>query len=62
MDRRGQRLAAVFLFGAIALNFPILRLVSARGALFGIPVIYLYLFLVWAVVIALMAAVIERSS
>ncbi len=62
MDRRGQRLAAVFLFGAIALNFPILTLVSTNRTLFGVPVLYVYLFSAWAVIIGLMAIVIERRS
>ena len=44
MDRRGQRLAAVAVLGALALNYPLLTLASSGNTLFGIPVFYLYLF------------------
>ena len=61
MDRRGQRLAAVFAFGALVLNYPIVSLVSFESTVFGIPVLYLYLFFIWAVLIGMMALIIERG-
>ncbi|MDF1597064.1 MAG: hypothetical protein P1T08_13370 [Acidimicrobiia bacterium] len=60
MDRRGQRLAAVSVFGALALNYPLMTLASSDGTLLGVPVLYLYLFVWWAVLIGVMAFVIER--
>jgi hypothetical protein len=57
---RGQRLLVLFLIGALLLNFPILSLFSSDGMLWGIPLLYLYLFVCWASLIALMALVIER--
>ncbi len=51
----GQRLAALMVVAALLLNYPLLSLFSVEGAIFGIPVLYAYLFSVWAVVIALMA-------
>jgi len=60
MDRRGQRLAAIFAFGALTLNYPLLTLVSTDRTFLGIPVLYTYLFVLWALIIGLMAWVIER--
>lgn len=47
------RLAAISLLGLVLLNFPLLSTVS-KGKLFaGIPVLFFYLFLVWAVLLVL---------
>ena len=57
---RGQRLIAVFLFGCLLLNYPLLSLFNIDYRLFGIPVLYVYMFAAWGVLIALTAAVVER--
>jgi len=56
-----QRLIAVFLFGLLLFNYPVLALFNRAADTFGIPVLYVYLFGAWAVLIALLARVIERS-
>jgi len=55
-----QRLVVVFVLGCVLLNYPILSVFDAQRAWLGVPVIYLYVFGVWAAVIALMAWIIER--
>lgn len=55
----GQRLFALFLIGHLVLNFPILSLFSTDGMVWGIPLLYVYLFFCWALLIAIMALVIE---
>jgi len=50
--RMHERLLAAFLFALLALNPPILSIFSARLFIFGIPLLYLYLFGVWAAMIA----------
>lgn len=55
----GQRLLALFLLACLLLNFPLLSLFSTDGMVWGIPLLYVYLFLAWALLIALMAFVIE---
>jgi hypothetical protein len=57
-----QRLAAVFLLGCALFNYPLLSLFNKPGAIFDIPLLYIYLFAVWAVLIALMAYVIEKRG
>lgn len=58
---KGQRFAAIFLLGCVAFNYPLLYLFNARDAVFGVPVLYAFIFSVWAVLIALLALVAERS-
>ncbi|MBK7647770.1 MAG: hypothetical protein IPJ12_11530 [Betaproteobacteria bacterium] len=55
-----QRLAALGLLGAPLLTYPLLSLPS--GEFGGIPATYLYLFGVWAGLIALAAWVAERGK
>ena len=59
-DARGQRFAALCMLGMVLFNFPILALFNVPGELFGVPLLYAYLFAAWAVLIALMALVAER--
>lgn len=55
-----QRLAALSLLGVLLLTYPLLSLPS--GNLADIPATYLYLFGVWAGLIALAAWVAERRG
>ncbi|MBP5986941.1 MAG: hypothetical protein KA538_07125 [Azonexus sp.] len=55
-----QRLAALGLFGVPLLTYPLLSLPG--GELGGIPATYLYLFGVWAGLIALAAGATERRG
>lgn len=58
-DVRGQRLVALCLLGLLLFNYPLLAVFNVQGTLFGIPVLYAYFFVAWALLIALMALVIE---
>jgi hypothetical protein len=59
-ETRGQRFVALCMLGLVLFNFPILALFNVSGTLLGVPVLYAYIFLAWAALIALMAAVAER--
>jgi hypothetical protein len=59
---KGQRLVALFLLGCLLLNYPLFSLFAGTGNLLGVPVLYVYVFFAWALLIALMAIVIERST
>ena len=61
-DVRGQRLAALCLLGVLLFNYPLLAVFNVQGTALGIPILYAYFFLAWAVLIALMALVIERRG
>ena len=58
---RTQRLVALFLLGALLFNYPLLALFNRASEAFGVPVLYAYLFVAWALFIALLAFVIERT-
>lgn len=57
----GQRLAAIFGMGCVLLNYPILSLFSRTEDVVGIPLLYVYVFAAWVLLIGLLALVIERS-
>ena len=59
---KGQRLVALFLLGCLLLNYPLISLFAGAAQLVGVPVLYIYVFVAWAVLIASMAVVIERRS
>ena len=52
-----ERLVALFLLGVVALNPPLLSIFNSETLLFGFPVVYLYLFGVWGVLIVLLGVV-----
>jgi hypothetical protein len=47
-------LVALFALGVILLSWPFLTVANGSGAVFGIPILVLYLFLVWAGIIAVL--------
>jgi hypothetical protein len=54
----GEKLALLFLLGALLLNFPVLAVLNRAATLAGVPILYLYLFGVWIagiVAVALLA-------
>lgn len=53
--RRRERLVALVVLGMLALNYPLVALFSRATLVFGIPLLYLYLFVAWLVVIVLVA-------
>jgi hypothetical protein len=57
-----QRLIALFVLGCLLFSFPLLSLFNTGGTVWGIPVLYAYLFGVWIGLIAFMALVVERST
>jgi hypothetical protein len=60
--RRGQRLVGLFLLGGLLFNFPLLSLFNVRTTVLGVPLLYAYLFAAWLLVIALVAAIMERPD
>jgi hypothetical protein len=57
-----QRLAALFLLGCALFNWPLLALFNRSAEIFGIPLLYAFLFGSWLLLIALMAFVAERRE
>ncbi len=59
---KGPRLAALFLLGFLLFNYPLLNLFARPEDVLGIPLLFAYVFAVWALLIALMALVLENRS
>ena len=59
---KGQRLAALFLLGCLLLNYPLVWLFAGQAEFFGPPLLYVYVFVAWGLLIGSMALVIERSN
>jgi len=57
-----DRLIALFLFGVVAFNPPLLRVFGAGDTLLGLPLLYVYALGVWGGVIALSAVLLERRG
>ncbi|WP_176721820.1 hypothetical protein [Bradyrhizobium sp. LMTR 3] len=65
MPRRGliaERLIGLFLFGLLLLTPPLIGAFDKATFVVGIPLLYLYLFLSWASLIALTALIVERPD
>jgi hypothetical protein len=60
--RRGQRLVGLFLLGCLFFNYPLLALFNVRATFLGVPLLYAYLFAAWALLIVLVAAIMERPE
>lgn len=62
-NRYGERLVALFLLGMVLFNPLVVGIfdVGAESGLFGIPSLFLYLFVSWAVLIGLIAVAAESA-
>ena len=59
---KGQQLMVLFLLGCLLFNYPVLLLFSQDGLVWGIPVLYVFVFLSWAALVGLMALIIEARK
>lgn len=56
-----RRLVGLFLLGVLVFNFPLLSLFNRPTLFWGVPVLYLYLFAAWSLIIFLML-ILSRSK
>ena len=60
--RQNERLIVIMIIGVIALNYPLLSLFSKAKLVFGIPVLYYYLFIVWFIFIGCVAVILGKNN
>ena len=60
-EAKGQRLVALFIFGCLLFNYPVLSLFNVVADVFGVPVLYTYIFAAWSLLVALMALAAESQ-
>jgi hypothetical protein len=62
MSRKGPRLAALFALGCLLFNYPLLAVFDRQAMVWGVPLVYAYLFGAWALLIALAAWAVRRAD
>jgi hypothetical protein len=58
----GARLVCVFLLGCLLFSYPLMALFNVPARIFGVPVLFAYLFSGWVLLIALVALLMERRD
>ena len=61
-DLTAQRLSALFGFGWLALNFPLLGLWDVDATWWGVPVFPAALFALWSLLIVVVSWLVERQN
>jgi len=58
--KRKEYIIILFVAGVLALNYPLLSVFDQKLLPLGIPLLYLYIFIVWLTIIALMASIVKK--
>ena len=61
-ERKAPRLIALCMLGVLLFNYPLLALFNVSATAFGIPVLYVYIFAAWSLLIGCMALVVEVAD
>ena len=59
---KSHRFVALCILGLLLFNYPVLALFNATGTVFGVPLLYAYIFVAWAALIGMMAYVATRDG
>jgi hypothetical protein len=59
---KARRLFAACMLGILLFNYPLLALFNVTATAFGFPVLYLYIFGAWGLLIACMAYAVETEK
>ena len=59
--KKRERLVGVFLLGVVLFNYPLLAVFNRTAEVLGVPLVYVYIFAAWGLVIVLLALVVERK-
>jgi hypothetical protein len=58
----GDRLIALFLLGVLLLTPPMMAIFNVERLVFGIPLLFLYLFGAWLIVVLLVALILRTGK
>jgi len=59
---KNKRLVSLFLLGAVFFNYPLLSLFNHKSYVLGVPILYLYIFSLWLLMIVLMIVITTRGN
>jgi len=57
-----ERYAALFILAALLFNPPIMSIFNSDQLVFGVPLLFLYLFGAWSLIIGLNACIVRKIS
>ncbi len=57
-----ESIVVLFVVGVLALNYPFLNLFDRAWMPLGIPLLYLYMYLLWLAIIVLLIVIVEHSQ
>ncbi|MBF0603567.1 MAG: hypothetical protein HQL07_07720 [Nitrospirae bacterium] len=58
--KRRDRLVALTIFGVIAFNYPLLAIFDRRETVFGVPLVFCYLFGFWLLFVIVTALIAKK--
>ncbi|HRE13732.1 MAG TPA: hypothetical protein PLD37_06000 [Usitatibacteraceae bacterium] len=56
---RAHRIVGLFLAACLLFNYPLLAVFNVSGTVWGVPILYAYLFTAWGIAILLAALVVD---
>jgi hypothetical protein len=59
---KNKRLVSLFILGAVFFNYPLLSLFNHTSYILGFPVLYVYIFSLWLLMIVLMVVITTRRN
>ena len=59
---KNKRLVALFLLGAVFFNYPLISIFNHKSYVLGFPVLYLYIFSLWLIMIIIMIVITTRRN
>ena len=59
-DRTSTRLVVLAVVGFALFNYPLLRIADVEVVVLGVPLVWLYVFVVWGLLIALVALAMRK--
>ena len=59
---KNKRLVSLFLLGAVFFNYPLLSIFNHKAYVLGFPVLYLYIFSLWCLMIVIMIVITTRRN
>lgn len=59
---KNKRLVSLFLLGAVFFNYPLLSIFNHKSYMLGFPVLYLYIFSLWLLMIVIMIVISTRRK
>ncbi len=59
---KNKRLVSLFLLGAVFFNYPLLFIFNHKSYVLGFPILYLYIFSLWLLMIVMMIVITTRRN